>query len=116
VDVSSDVKHCGACDAACDKSCVDGVCQDVGCSSIGRQACNNACLTPAQLQHDPLNCGDCDVVCSASQVCAEGVCHGYFAPPTCTTCPCPQCGVGTTCCPFPGGSFPICVQGGQCPQ
>jgi hypothetical protein len=116
-DLMNDIDHCGACNAPCDGVCVDGVCQgNVSCGQIGQQNCNDGCLTNAELDNSPINCGDCGEVCGADQVCANGNCRGYFAPPGCDACPCPQCGVGTSCCMFPGAGFPICVNGNSCPM
>jgi hypothetical protein len=115
VDLAADAQNCGACGNACSGggACVDGVCQTLGCATIGRSTCGGACLSSAQLESSPLDCGACGNACAASQVCARGECLGYFAPSGCTSCPCTECGVGTTCCTL--GHEPICVQGSVCP-
>jgi hypothetical protein len=115
VDLLADVDNCGQCDNVCDDKCVDGACQITGCNDIGRRNCGDACIPEALFQTDPLNCGDCDNVCDADQVCTGGDCRTYFPPPGCSACPCPQCGAGTTCCTLPGGGYPVCVDGSQCP-
>jgi hypothetical protein len=73
-------------------------------------------LTERRMLDDPLDCGACGNACAAGQVCAEGSCLGYFAPPACTACPCAACGLGTTCCAMPAVGTPICVEGAACPQ
>src|SRR6185369_463673 len=117
-DLLNDRDHCGACNSPCGNNdvCVDGVCQMITCQSIGQQTCDGACLSQFELQNNPLDCGQCGNNCGNNEVCANGNCRGYFAPPGCNACPCPQCGVGTTCCSFPGANFPICVNGATCPQ
>lgn len=114
-DFTSDAQNCGACGNVCSGVCVDGLCQMLGCATIGRQNCGGACLTASDLDHDPLNCGACGNACATSQVCAGGSCLGAFTPPACAACPCAECGVGTTCCKQAGASSPVCVQGSVCP-
>ncbi|HMY21148.1 MAG TPA: hypothetical protein PKA58_32720, partial [Polyangium sp.] len=73
-------------------------------------------LSNQDRQNDPLNCGQCGQRCQRDQVCSNGQCRTYSAPPGCDACPCAQCGVGTTCCTYPGSNFPVCVSGNVCPQ
>jgi hypothetical protein len=129
VDLATSPVHCGDCGTDCgDGACLAGTCicgaaggacpagarcaGDTCVCKPGTAPCGAACVDTGS---DPQHCGDCFVACSGSEVCAEGTCQSYFAAPTCDACPCPQCGVGTTCCTYPGGGFPVCVQGSVCP-
>src|SRR6185312_1626066 len=122
-DLLHDTANCGACGHACGalQRCVDGACQaaTVGCGT-GRTNCNGGCYTAAQLAASPLHCsaiaGTCGQACNANQVCAQGTCTTFFTSTSCTTCPCPACGTGTTCCSYPGTAEAICVEGSVCPQ
>jgi hypothetical protein len=113
VDLSTDTNNCGQCGMQCD-TCANGQCAN-NCPQ-GTQDCNGSCLTQQQLKNDPQHCGQCGNQCDVNRVCTNGQCRGYFAPPGCNACPCPQCGVGTTCCTLPGGGYPVCVNGTQCPM
>jgi hypothetical protein len=122
-DLLHDIGNCGACGAVCGGNggrCVDGVCQQLGgmggCGSIGRTNCNNGCYTIAQLLSDELNCGQCGNNCAVDELCTQGQCRGFFTSKACTTCPCPACGTGTTCCQYPGTTEAICVNGNTCPM
>jgi hypothetical protein len=72
---------------------------------------------------DPTHCGGCGTACNQDQLCIAGVCRTYTPAPTCTTCPCADCGTffsagGTAaiCCPkLTGHKSPICVRGPACP-
>jgi hypothetical protein len=81
---------------------------------------NGSCYTLTERGSDPLHCtaivGTCGTACATDQVCALGTCTGFFTSAACTACPCAACGVGTTCCDYPGSSEPICVEGSSCPQ
>jgi hypothetical protein len=117
VDYQHDVNNCGGCGTQCtagnNPRCVDGMCRDTTCASIGRVDCNDGCYTTAQNNRDPLACGvNCDT-CDTNQICAGGSCQDYFPPPSCTSCPCPACGTSATCCPVGAGA--ICVTGTVCP-
>jgi hypothetical protein len=113
--------NCGACGNNCGNKgfqnphCVAGVCVDSTCQALGMTTCQGACLSDAQLGSDPRNCGQCGNTCAANEVCSSGNCQAYFTAPGCNACPCAACGAGTTCCSFPGGNFPVCVQGNACP-
>jgi hypothetical protein len=120
-DLLHNVLNCGACGTQCNfaagQRCVDGVCQNGNCANINRTFCNGGCYTQAQFNSDPLNCGRCGNACARNQVCVAGACTNYFTSASCTTCPCPACGVGTSCCKFPGAATTtICVAGNTCPQ
>jgi hypothetical protein len=107
-DLTADINNCGGCGVNCANNpmlmnprCVSGVCQDTLCGALmpPRQFCNGACLTPAY------------------QVCVAGACTAFFTSQACTTCPCPACGTGTTCCTYPGTMTDVvCVTGNTCPQ
>jgi len=97
--------------------CVNGTCQDTTCGAIGENFCQDGvCRTDAELANDPAHCGANCIPCNGTSVCAAGQCRFYFPPPGCNACPCPACGAGTTCCPYPGANEVICVQGNVCPQ
>jgi hypothetical protein len=122
VDELHDPNHCGTCGNACGlgERCVDGQCQQSFCGQLGRTNCGGGCFTLQQLAKSPLHCsnqpGNCGATCAENEVCAEGTCAAFFTSTACTTCPCPACGSGTTCCTYPGTTEAICVQGDVCPQ
>ena len=117
VDLTNDKNNCGACGNDCgDNLCINGACVPANNCPMGMVECDGGCVPQDAFQSDPLNCGQCGDNCGANQVCASGDCRGYFAPPGCNACPCAQCGVGSTCCTYPGADFPICVFGDTCPQ
>ena len=122
VDLKNNVNSCGACATNCAlmgpaARCVDGQCASPpnGCAGIGQTNCNGACMTDAELAKSPIHCGACGKVCQSNEVCAQGVCLPYFTSPACDACPCAACLAGTSCCSYPGDTFPICVQGDVCP-
>jgi hypothetical protein len=120
-DLLNDGLNCGACGVQCNfqsgQRCVQGACQNIGtCGSINQTFCNGACLTAAELASSPLNCGQCGNQCATDEVCAQGQCRPFFVSQACTTCPCPACGSGTTCCTYPGTTEAICVDGTTCPM
>ena len=87
--LTSDVKHCGACDAACPSKppnatslCSGGECK-LACRPLFAD-CNHqvadGCETPTE--SDPLNCGACGNACKAGLICWRGACgcpNGYTA-------------------------------------
>jgi hypothetical protein len=97
--------------------CVAGTCRDIGngmCPAMGLgTGCNGTtCIMPAQFLVDPLNCGGCGQACNVDEVCAQGNCQHYFQSPSCNSCPCAACGVGTSCCTY--ASETLCVAGNSC--
>jgi hypothetical protein len=101
VNLSSDVKNCGACGNAClsGASCSNGVCAGV-CPKL---ICSGTCVDPAT---DPNNCGTCGRACSAGAVCSGGtcacpklICNGTCVDPATDPRNCGTCGVVclTTC-------------------
>jgi hypothetical protein len=125
-EIADSFNNCGACGNNCgtkgfqNPKCVAGVCEDTTCQAIGETPCGpqfaQVCLSATQLANDPRNCGQCGNTCGANEVCAQGSCQSYFTAPGCNACPCAACGAADTCCTFPGGGFPVCVQGNTCPQ
>jgi hypothetical protein len=71
IDLQTDSRHCGACDAACaaGQVCVVGVCE--GCAQ-GSDSCGGSCV---DLQTDSANCGACGTVCGGGQSCVAGECQ-----------------------------------------
>jgi hypothetical protein len=69
--------------------------------------CSGGCVNT---NADPLNCGDCGIVCAPNQLCVAGGCQDYFTAP-CTSCPCAACGSAHACCTSPSV---YCVAGGHC--
>jgi hypothetical protein len=130
VDTLHDALNCSACGNVCPmfQQCTDGICSGLSCGGGGRTRCGQnfalgiagGCFTQQQLASSPLFCsntpGLCGVPCAENQVCAQGVCTSFFVSASCTACPCPACGTGTTCCQYPGTTEAICVQGNTCPQ
>jgi hypothetical protein len=120
-DLLNDAFNCGACGTFCNlalgQRCVQGACTAVtnGCPN-GTTACNGACLSATTLASDPLHCGSCNNACNNDEVCVAGQCSQFFTSQACTTCPCPACGSGTTCCKYPGTMEAICVTGTTCPM
>jgi hypothetical protein len=118
VDPNSDAAACGNPAQVCAGGTPD--CQGGHCVAQCTQpdtACGTSCV---DMQNDPLHCGACDQACNAGEMCVAGQCRAFQAEPTCTSCPCNQCGNGGgfgTCCPYPGDTSLItCVEGGACPQ
>ena len=61
---------------------------------------------------DPLNCGGCNNGCARDEVCTDRNCERFAVGRGCTTCPCPECGVGE-CCLYPGTTdVEICLPSG----
>jgi hypothetical protein len=126
-DLLHDPLNCGACGTTCGAGgftgrCIDGVCQSSGVGGAcpaNRTNCGGGCYTPQQLAASPLHCsnqpGVCGTACATNQVCAQGTCVDFFTSTACTTCPCPACGTGTTCCRYPGTTESVCVAGSTCP-
>ncbi|MBL8604571.1 MAG: hypothetical protein JNK72_21780 [Myxococcales bacterium] len=71
VDVGSDRRHCGGCNAACmaGQGCVAGLCQ-TGCGE-GLTLCGDRCTST---RYDPEHCGACGTRCPNGQVCNNGAC------------------------------------------
>ncbi|RVU47021.1 hypothetical protein EA187_07775 [Lujinxingia sediminis] len=111
VDLETDARHCGSCDASCGLGhCKEGACGTGGCG-FGWIECTQgeglSCL-PGFRQVDPLYCGPrpfqgspCGEVCEASEVCALGLggaeCRGVRPARGCLNCPCEDCGDGERC-------------------
>ena len=71
LDLTSEKKHCGKCNTACDEvteDCIKGRCST--CKG-GNAMCGGTC---ANLQTDTNNCGTCGTQCAADQRCYAGVC------------------------------------------
>jgi hypothetical protein len=80
----------------------------------GTTMCGGGCTNR---DSDPLNCGDCGVVCAVDEACIAGNCRAVRVATGCTACPCPTCvGDFTRCCnAMASGVAPLCVEGGGCP-
>jgi hypothetical protein len=97
-DLSTDVKHCGACGNACPgqtaNACVEGVCRCFGRAACpeGWRCCPDGEAGPGcyLLTHNVSSCGSCGNVCDDEKAnrCTEGVC----------TCNGVVCTGGETCC------------------
>lgn len=92
VDTTSDVEHCGGCNAACtndvdgaESVCEEGSCEVV-CSEEGHEVCDGVCI---DVDSDPDNCGSCGSICPTGN-CAAG------------SCDLPDCDAGDV--PFGGGN------------
>ena len=129
VDTLHDSANCGACGNRCNfGECSDGMCTGgMGNGCGNRTHCGGnilggggGCFTAQQLASSPLFCsnvpGMCGTACAANQVCAQGTCTSFFVSASCTTTPCPACGLGYTSCTYPGTTEVICVKGNTCPQ
>jgi hypothetical protein len=92
----SNLAHCGSCPMACDDGqvCSNGVCT-TDCS-VEMLQCNGLCVNPGL---DPYHCGKCGNACGEGEACIDGTCQAYEIP-SCTQCPCPECGTAV-CCPLP---------------
>lgn len=110
-DLSSDPRHCGACDNACSDGfeCRQGACVCEGSSSV----CSGECV---DLLTDEENCGFCGKRCgsftceSGACVCHGSICYGFCVDlatdeKNCGTCG-HQCGPQATCL---GGTCYGCV-------
>ena len=82
-DLSTDLQHCGACDAACAfdnaaASCAAGVCS-MGACDAGYADCDTNPATGCEADLSaPGTCGDCDTSCSydhAAAACNNGACE-----------------------------------------
>lgn len=64
-----------------DRDCLGGTCSGGICCPVGYTLCGDQCLN---LQNDPDHCGDCELVCSATNVamrsCGGGICDGTCSP------------------------------------
>jgi hypothetical protein len=122
VDLVNNGNNCGACGVTCGQGirCVNGVCPATQGCPAGQVTCDRACFTQAELASSPLHCTDqpfsCGNQCQADELCVQGQCAQFFVSQACTTCPCPACGSGTTCCQYPGTTEAVCVSGTTCPQ
>jgi len=84
-DTTSDPANCGACGSACvvplaTPTCVQGMCA-VGTCDSGWTDCNGSPADgcEANLQNDPMNCGQCGTVCGPLCICIQGQCgHSCF--------------------------------------
>lgn len=79
VDLSSDARHCGACDHACAEGelCVDRVCNS-GASCVpagGFDTCGGQCRRVLQ---DVDHCGGCDKACGDDERCVGGACRNVL--------------------------------------
>jgi hypothetical protein len=82
VDVTTDLDHCGACDAVCPtpdramRTCEAGSCGFVcdsgwaDCNGLAADGCEVDLLT------DVDHCGACDNMCMAGETCVDGMCEG----------------------------------------
>jgi len=111
IDLRTDPNNCGSVGNVCRTGrCVSGRCSPF-CPPRTRD-CGGACV---DVRTDTLNCGDCGRVCQRDKVCVAGSCEDYAPPGSCTSCPCPSCtGDTSTCCLYPGTSFPLCVDASSC--
>jgi hypothetical protein len=82
-DLSADLQHCGACDAACAFTnaadvCAAGVCS-MGACDAGFADCDSNPATGCEANlASPATCGDCTTACSydhAEATCNQGVCE-----------------------------------------
>jgi hypothetical protein len=82
VDLQNDVNNCGACGNVCpdvnpgfDPGCAGGNCfyqrEPAPPCPEGTTRCVGGC---ADLLADPANCGACDNVCAAGEICFGGLC------------------------------------------
>jgi hypothetical protein len=91
VDLANDVANCGACGEVCTlpnatAACMQGTCSVLECDP-GWANCNGhvADGCEADVQSDPMNCGECGMVCIGSQLCCAGSCD-IGCPKGFTTC------------------------------
>lgn len=97
-------------DAGSNPSFLDGGAGDAGCAEAA--VCESGCV---RLMSDPLNCGECDHACDQGASCVNGHCKIATPATGCVTCPCSECGAGTTCCDIEEpGATPVCVEGDSC--
>jgi len=108
VDLQTDPANCGMLGEVCAGVCREGACAS-SCGPL--DDCGGACT----IGDDVLHCGACDNACSVTEVCSRGACRGFTIGLGCTTCPCPACPVGNTCCAYPGAGAIVCVDGPACP-
>jgi len=121
IDPLSNNAHCGDCNTDClGDNCYLGQCTATDCNNQAQpaRACDpngNSCVTLANMNSNPLHCGDCGDDCNRGEVCSDGNCENFYPATPCTTCPCNFCG-NDLCCTYPGPGDVICVQGAQvCP-
>ena len=80
IDVTSDTRHCGACDNACPApanataTCAAGAC-GFSCSA-GFADCNGSAADGCEVatSSDDASCGGCGIACGAYQTCSAGAC------------------------------------------
>lgn len=90
VNVTTDVRNCGACGRACQQgqACTAGTCQNIGgACPAGTANCGGGC---ANIVTDTQNCGACGVRCAPGAACVNGACRM-------TTCPAGMANCGAGC-------------------
>jgi hypothetical protein len=115
VDIASDPRHCGGCDAPCQEVCFEGQCL-ADCPGGVADCDPDGAACVQDFDFNPLHCGDCNESCDAEQVCIEGECLDFDLGRQCDTCPCADCRPQQRCCSYPGSALIICVDEAEaCP-
>ena len=74
-DTTSNSRHCGACNHACDsdQACIDSVCVTVASGTCAEDEirCGANCIN---VYRNNEHCGDCDTVCTENTTCLNGQC------------------------------------------